>query len=272
MSALPELTVTHREINPELAERIAREKAAHEDSHIDDILQNWWSRFPHVFQNPSMQALHAWYEEELGDIAGKVVLEYGCGSGKFATWVYGLGASVIGIDISDYNVANCRKRFEQDGRDPSRYRFEVMDAHALKLPGNSVDFVTGNGILHHLDLQTAFEEVDRVLKPGGKALFHEPLGGNPILKVYRAVSNYQTEDEQPLGPRELDNLRKRWNVKMMFSGLVTLPVAAVTSLIGPKSPNNWLLKAASSLEKPLNKLTFVQDWNRCVLLVYTKPE
>lgn len=271
MTSIPATTAVQKQISTELSERVAREAQAYADSHIDDIVRRWWKRFPHVFDNPSMKAINRLYDLEVADIKGQVVLEYGCGLGDFATWLCGQGASVIGIDISEYNVEACRRRFAVEGITPDRCHFEVMDAHALGLPNDSVDLVTGNGILHHLDLEAAFEEVDRVLKPGGKALFHEPLNGNPILKVYRAVSGFQTEDEKPLGNRELDFLRQRWGAELHFTGVLTLPVTAITSLLMPKWPDNWFSRVAAAAEGPINTLKFAQTWNRMALIIYRKP-
>lgn len=270
MDVLPDFVKSDRVLPDALVERVEREKKAHEDAHIDDILRRWWGRFPHVFQNPAARALDRAWEEELGDATGKVVLEYGCGQGRFSHWLYGRGASLVGIDISQFNIERCEEYFAANGADASRYRFAVMDAHALQLGDASVDFVIGNGILHHLDLHMAFTEIDRVLKPGGKGLFIEPLGGHPVMKIYRKVSNYQTDDEQPLGRAELRYLREKWNARLSFSGIVTLPVAALTSLVVPSRPDNFVLRGASWLERKVNRLRSVETWNRNGLIVYAK--
>jgi ubiquinone/menaquinone biosynthesis C-methylase UbiE len=270
MAALPDLIRVDMRVPPEVAERVERERAAHDDSHIDAMVRQWWDRFPHVFSNPAAQRLDRLYEARMGDIEGKVVLEYRCGNGRFAAWLYDRGASVIGIDISDFKIAQANRKFSEMAADPDRFRFAVMDAHALQLPNESVDFVSGNGILHHLDLSLAMAEIDRVLKPGKKAIFFEPLGGNPILKVYRRVAQFQTDDEQPFEIRQLQFLRSK-GAELHFSGSVTLPVAAVTSILLPRNPNNWLLRVASRAELHLNKMRAVQSWNRNTMIVYEKP-
>ena len=43
------------------------------------------------------------------------------------------------------------------------------------MPDASVDVVFGIAILHHLDLPQAAREVWRILKPGGRAIFQEPV-------------------------------------------------------------------------------------------------
>ena len=39
--------------------------------------------------------------------------------------------------------------------------------------------------LHHLDKLEAINSIYRVLKPGGRLVFKEPLADNPLLKIFR---------------------------------------------------------------------------------------
>jgi SAM-dependent methyltransferase len=271
MTQVPPVTQTHNRISAELSARVAREKAAHEDDRIDEVLQRWWGWFPHVFRNPSMKSLNEYYMQELGDVRDKVVLEYGCGKGNFASWLVGLGARVVGIDISEFNIAHCENKFRQQSVNAKRYKFCVMDAHQLQFPDGSFDFVVGNGIIHHLELAIALKEVDRVLRPGGKALFQEPLDDNPLLKLYRWLARFQTNDECPLGHKDLDYLKTNWNIRARYSGLITMPIGVVTSILMRSFPDNWPLRLAARLEEALNGHHVLDHWNRFVVLVYEKP-
>jgi ubiquinone/menaquinone biosynthesis C-methylase UbiE len=271
MPGLPPIIAVANELPHRIAERVLRERDAHEDDHIAANLQKWWSRFPHVFTNPSMLSLHRFYQEQLGDVRGKTVLEYGCGKGDFAAWLSTLGAYVVGIDISEFNIARCNTRFGGKEPDSKSCRFYVMDAHLLQFADSSFDVVLGNGIIHHLDLPTAMKEVDRVLKPGGVALFQEPLGDNPLLKFYRHLARYHTEDERPLSRRELAYLENEWHVLTKFSGLFTMPVAILTSFLLRPFPNNWLLRLASAAEEIANRRRLLRHWNRMAVFLYQKP-
>jgi SAM-dependent methyltransferase len=55
-------------------------------------------------------------------------------------------------------------------------------------------------LLHHIpDPKIAIGEMHRVLKPGGKACFWDPLRHNPVINVYRRMATeVRTEDEMPL--------------------------------------------------------------------------
>jgi SAM-dependent methyltransferase len=63
-----------------------------------------------------------------------------------------------------------------------RVTAEVMDATATAFADNTFDAVHGLGILHHVGLRTGLTEVRRVLKPGGCAVFLEPLGSVPAIE------------------------------------------------------------------------------------------
>jgi 2-polyprenyl-3-methyl-5-hydroxy-6-metoxy-1,4-benzoquinol methylase len=253
-----------------IAERAAREKAAHEGSHIDDALKKWWAVFPHVFTNPSMNYLSTFYERELGPVQNKMILEYGCGQGDFALWLLDQGATVFGIDISEFNIARCEEKAKLRKLDPSRYRFTAMNAHETTFPDMFFDRVVGNGILHHLELPTAMAEIDRILKPGAKALFQEPLGENPVLRLYRSVAGIHTVDERPLTRKDLSYLCTRWSIRTKYSGLVTLPVSLLTSIILRPYPANWLLQMAARVEERLNNRHVLEHWNRFAVLVYER--
>ena len=101
-----------------------------------------------------------------------------------------------GTDISEYLVTRARGQSAHRNFD---MRFSVGDAHHTDFPPEMFDYVFGNGILHHLELDQAYREIARVLKPGGKAYFMEPLLGHPIVQAIRwATPGRRTVDEKPL--------------------------------------------------------------------------
>jgi SAM-dependent methyltransferase len=127
---------------------------------------------------------------------GRAVLEYGCGPGSYAFDLVERGAHVVGIDISPVAIELARQTAIDRGLDVT---FSVMNAESLDLPDGSFDIVCGSGILHHLDLSRALAEVRRVLKVGGRAVFIEPLGHNPIINWYRRrTPHLRSVDEHPL--------------------------------------------------------------------------
>ena len=156
---------------------------------------------------------------------GMTVLEYGCGPGADALSLAAKGAQVHGIDISPATIGNARaKAAERDLG--SKCSFHVMDAEAMTFPDATFDRICGSGILHHLNLSRAFEEIHRTLKPGGKAMFIEPLGHNPIINWYRSrTPEMRTSDEHPLLARDIREASRRFRVATEFYHLLVLGAA-----------------------------------------------
>lgn len=97
---------------------------------------------------------------------GRAVLELGCGAGYDAYAICKSGARYTGIDIVPDNPVRTRKHLEPYGFDP---RLIQADAEALPFDSCTFDSVFSNGVLHHTPyIQDAFDEANRVLKPGGE--------------------------------------------------------------------------------------------------------
>lgn len=145
----------------------------------------------------------------LGDARGKVVLDYGCGDGLNTVVLARRGAQVTALDLSPDLIDVARLRLARNLResDRSRVDFLVGSAHDVPLPDASADLVFGIAILHHLDLGLAAREVLRVLKPGGRAIFQEPIRNSGFVRAVRSAIPYRTldvsPDERPLTAHEL---------------------------------------------------------------------
>ena len=144
-------------------------------------------------------------------IKGKSVLEIGCASGKDAVDYCRYAGSYIGVDISDEAIANC----ESLGLKSASFR--CVDGHILPVPDDSLDGVIVSSLLHHMDLITVFDEIRRVLKPGGVLCFREPLGVNPIFTLYRAVTpSARTVDERPFTRADLALMRRYFELEKTY--------------------------------------------------------
>jgi SAM-dependent methyltransferase len=147
---------------------------------------------------------------ESADLQGAMVLDYGCGNGEFSMMLARRGAHVFGIDISPKLIEQARATAAMIGRNGNSPEFVVGDAHHTPFEDAMFDYVLGNGALHHLDLERAFAEVTRVLKPGGKAVFQEPMYHHPLLWTLRRLTpKTHTADERPLSLADIEEAR-RW--------------------------------------------------------------
>jgi ubiquinone/menaquinone biosynthesis C-methylase UbiE len=118
----------------------------------------------------------------LGDITGKALLDYGCGMGEEAVYFAKLGARVTAIDISEVGVATLKKRATHHKLDLRAFE---MRCDQTSFADESFDRVHGMGILHHVGIETALAEVWRVLRPGGTAVFLEPMGNSPTIEAVK---------------------------------------------------------------------------------------
>jgi SAM-dependent methyltransferase len=132
------------------------------------------------------------------DLSGQRVLEYGCGTGWITTQLAERGASVAAFDISPEAVAQTRAALAARNL-LHRCEADVMPGERLAYEDNSFDVAIGFAILHHLDIPLALSQLRRVLKPGGRAYFAEPLASNPLIRAYRRLTpQYRTPDETPI--------------------------------------------------------------------------
>ena len=132
------------------------------------------------------------------DPAGKRVLDYGCGRGDDALRLVANGAAhVTGFDISDAEIEHAQ---QPRGTRASRTRPTSSSPTPTRpaFQDDAFDVIRGNSILHHLELEPALRELRRILAPGGRAVFVEPLAHNPLLRLGRALTPMaRTEDEHP---------------------------------------------------------------------------
>jgi SAM-dependent methyltransferase len=147
-----------------------------------------------------------WALGALGEIRGRRVLDLGCGYGETAAWLALQGAIVEAVDISPAMVEVSRRLAQRTGV-ADRITFHVAPGESLPVAGGAFDAAFGHDVLHHLDLGRARDELLRVLKPGARAVFAEPLGHNPIINLFRNLSpETRTPDEIPLRFRDFARL------------------------------------------------------------------
>jgi 2-polyprenyl-3-methyl-5-hydroxy-6-metoxy-1,4-benzoquinol methylase len=145
--------------------------------------------------------------EFLGDLRGREVLEYGCGLGALTTLLALSGANVSAFDLSPASVETARRRARLHGVEDA-IEFHVAAGESLPYPDEHFDVVVGKAILHHLDVTLAAPELYRVLRPGGRAAFSEPLGTNPVVAFARDHVPYARKNvrgaDHPLQAADVD--------------------------------------------------------------------
>jgi ubiquinone/menaquinone biosynthesis C-methylase UbiE len=141
-------------------------------------------------------------------VAGRRVLELGCGAGDLSVQLSRGGAHLTALDVSQGMVELARSRAPEA-------RFVVAAAEDTGLPDATFDLAVGKWVLHHVDVAATAAEVRRVLRPGGRAVFFENQDRNPLLRLARGrlwgarrLHWVGTPDERPLTAADFAALRR----------------------------------------------------------------
>ncbi len=145
-----------------------RETARYQERHRDNLIggNGLWGP---VFGVPGERELGV-----LGEVFGQRVLELGCGGGQWTVRLARQGATAFGQDISDAQVEYAREfAATAEIGPPGSAEFRQGNAEELgEWPDDFFDTVFSNfGAVGFVDIERCFQEVSRVLRPGGLFAF-----------------------------------------------------------------------------------------------------
>jgi ubiquinone/menaquinone biosynthesis C-methylase UbiE len=149
--------------------------------------ENEVNLFNAYYERPATLAL-------TGDVAGRRILDAGCGSGPLFAALRDRGAIVTGFDSSAGMLALARRRLGDDAD------LQLADlGRPLPFPDAAFDDVIASLVLHYLEDWTApLAELRRVLKPGGRliASVMHPIHGTSLVRPGADYfATYQWSDE-----------------------------------------------------------------------------
>ena len=203
--------------------------------------------------------------EKLGDIRGKSILDLGCGIGESSVYFAKQGGICTAADYSPGMLEVAMKVAEKNG---VSIKTAVTNAMDIKMEDNSFDIVYAANLLHHVEPEKALMEIHRVLKPGGKACFWDPLKHNPIINIYRRMaSEVRSEDEHPLDIKILDFIRSIFKeVEFDTFWLCTLWIFLRFYLIERVNPNDerYWKKIIYDEERIRNRYLFLEKIDKCL--------
>ena len=155
-------------------------------------LDRWFPPDPSTFLSPGEQTRHesvkatetmGSYLAELGDTRHLDILDFGCGWGGETLWTAARVRSVRGVDVDSAAIAQANVALAESG--VANCEFAWSADERLPFPDRTFDAVLSTDTFEHvMDLDLAFSEIARVLKPGGSLLtrfgplFYSPHGGH----------------------------------------------------------------------------------------------
>lgn len=148
------------------------------------------------------------------ELAGRTVLDLGCGTGRDAYIVsslVGADGTVIGVDMTEQQLAIARRHLESQtrrlGYDRPNVEFRqgyIENLGELGIADDSIDVVISNCVINlSPDKRRVFSEIFRVLKPGGELYFSDvfsdrrvppELAADPVLRGECLGGAMYTED------------------------------------------------------------------------------
>lgn len=168
---------------PQFAEQFCSEAARAQQAHYEKIAQIYVKNlaYPHV------QTYNGYLDGVLFDAISTEALgvsgEICCGAGEAFSLLGNRMDHGVGVDIS-VSMLNAAKAANPD----PKFGFVQGDATMLPLADASLDNVFMLGGIHHVvDRVALFSEIERVLKPGGKFYFREPVSDFWLWRMLRAI-------------------------------------------------------------------------------------
>ncbi|AEV26308.1 MULTISPECIES: bifunctional 2-polyprenyl-6-hydroxyphenol methylase/3-demethylubiquinol 3-O-methyltransferase UbiG [Azospira] len=144
---------------------------------FSDLAHRWWDPKSEFKPLHDINPLRLdWIDANVG-LAGKKVLDVGCGGGLLSEGMAERGAQVTGIDLSEKALGVARLHLLESGRSVD-YRHISAESLAAEMPG-SFDVVTCLEMLEHVpDPASTVAACARLVKPGGQ-VFLSTLNRNP---------------------------------------------------------------------------------------------
>ena len=125
----------------------------------------------------------------LGEVAGRRVLDVGCGSGSLSAWLAARGAEVVGFDASP----NMVRLAESKGIPQTSFRVADLRQPLTFLEDRSFDVAVASLVLHYIhDWAEPLRELHRVLRPSGELIIstHHPASD---IKLSATGNYFDTE-------------------------------------------------------------------------------
>ena len=156
-----------------------------EVSKFEELAARWWD--PHSEFKPlhEINPLRLSYLERFTPLAGKSILDVGCGGGILSESMAAKGAQVTGIDLGEAPLQVARLHLLESGLQVNYERIPV-ERLAAEQPA-SYDIVTCMEMLEHVpDPASVVHACSQLVKPGGHVFF-STINRNPKAYLFAII-------------------------------------------------------------------------------------
>jgi 2-polyprenyl-6-hydroxyphenyl methylase/3-demethylubiquinone-9 3-methyltransferase len=210
------------------------------------LASRWWD------PESEFKPLHAinplrldWIQECAGQLAGKTVLDVGCGGGILSESMAAVGATVTGIDLAERSLKIARLHGLESGIKVD-YRAIPVEDLAVEQPGH-YDVVTCMEMLEHVpDPGSVIRACSTLVKPGGwvffstlnrnvKSFLFAIVGAEYVLNLLPRGTH---SHDQFIKPSELATSARQAGLEpISMRGMEYNPITKIYSLSGDTSVN-----------------------------------
>jgi len=150
-----------------------------------ELAHRWWDPLGEFRPLHELNPLRLGWIDGLAKLAGKHVLDVGCGGGILSEAMARLGATVTGIDLSEKPLRVARLHLRESGLAVDYLGISAEDL-AGKNPG-SYDVVTCMELLEHVpEPASTIAACAKLVKPGGRVFF-STINRNPKSYLFAVI-------------------------------------------------------------------------------------
>ncbi|PAU86465.1 bifunctional 3-demethylubiquinol 3-O-methyltransferase/2-polyprenyl-6-hydroxyphenol methylase [Pseudomonas sp. WN033] len=167
---------------------------------FEALASRWWDRNSEFRPLHEINPLRTNWIDQRASLAGKTVLDVGCGGGILAEAMAQRGAKVTGIDMGEAPLGVARLHQLESGVEVD-YRQCTAEELAEELPGQ-FDVVTCMEMLEHVpDPSSVIRACATLVKPGGQVFF-STINRNPKSFLFAIVGAEYVLRMLPRGTHE----------------------------------------------------------------------
>ncbi len=223
-----------------------------EISKFEALASRWWDLEGEFKPLHEINPLRTNYIDLQVNLAGKTVLDVGCGGGILAEAMAQRGAEVTGIDMGEANL-NIAKLHALESAVQVKYQHISVEELAAQAP-ESFDVVTCLEMLEHVpDPASIIAACARLVKPGGKLVF-STINRNPKAYLFavlgaeyllRLVPTGTHDYHKFIKPSELATWCRAAGLQVThMTGMLYNPITKAYSLKEGDTEVNYLLSAS----------------------------